>query len=197
MKNQAGGNRSRLALTRALPILIVTLLFGLLLAALAWRGIRRADDFSPQSQEFELFARNCEGSGLPAAAEFNRQSATHPVVIFRETAEGWTLDMAILPESEHPKGLAEVQLTACIGEPEVVTIPRCDVSAEDSAAPFITAPQLPISLVASRTGAIVHRDLLGLPATDCWPAANAVPGLPDNEAIWLAIEPFATGSSGR
>jgi hypothetical protein len=182
--------KRRIALRQALPILLVTILFGIVLAVLAWRGARNAGQLAAESQEFAQFSRVCEGAGLPAASTFDRQSPVHPTLIFRQTATGWELARSIIPPADFPSGLGEVQLVLCVGQPEVVTIPHCD---SDQTA---TGAQLPLHLRAADSAATVTRRVLGLevPADGCWPADQPVPGVPTDADIWSWVEPYVDSS---
>ncbi len=187
--NPLPGKR-QIALRQALPILLFTILFGIVLAVLAWRGARNAGQLSAESQEFARFARVCEGVGLPAASPFDRQSPVHPTLIFRRTSDGWELARSIIPPADFPAGLGEVQLVLCVGQPEVVSIPHCE---GDRAA---TGAQLALHLRAADSATTVNRGVLGLeaPAEGCWPAAQPTPEIPTDADIWSWVEPYVDSS---
>jgi len=169
---------------------LVTILFGVVLAILAYRGVRNAGHLDAESQEFSAFARVCEGVGLPAAATFDRQSPLHPTLVFRQATAGWELARSIIPPADFPSNLGEVQLVLCVGEPEVVTLPICD---SDQTA---TGGQLPLHLRAADSATTVNRRTLGLeaPAEGCWPADQPAPDVPGDDAIWEWVEPYVNSS---
>lgn len=171
------------ALARALPILLATLCFGVILAVLAWRAVSQVPDTDERGQNWPLLATVCEGRGVLTTTPYERGPGRHPALAFRREAAGWALAEELIPAGLAPTTLGEIQLVLCVEAAQAVALPLC--GAEDD--PPATAQQAEVRLLAASTAALIARSTLGAerPPAGCWPADQPLPNLDAAITEWL------------
>jgi len=161
-------NRRQLALREALPILLITLCAGLVLAVLAWRSIGSLRGVAEESMDLSSLAMVCEGEGLPIARPYPSGDPIRPAMVFQRSGDTWQEAADLIPAGATPVDATATELVLCVDPAETVSAPPC--TGPDTTTP-VSSQRAAMRMLAARTSVVVARETIG-PAGElptCWP----------------------------
>lgn len=182
----------RTAFLRAMPILLFTLLFGVLIILLVLRtagGVRRSQAVVAT---YGAVLPACDGEPIVGAPAYESPAGHHPVVLLRRAGVTWAPDPAGLPAAWMPEEPAAAELVLCLEAALPLTTPACD--GEQPAKVYAYASTA--RLVAAATGEEVARTALNsAPDPGCWQTEpEALPVSNEQIQVWLA--PYVDAEPG-
>jgi hypothetical protein len=183
----------RSAFVRAMPILLFTVLFGVLIIFLALRtagGMRRSEAVVAT---YAPILPACDGEAIVRAPVYESQAARrHPVVLLRRAGPTWAPDPAALPAAWMPEQPAAAELVLCLEAALPLTTPACDGEQPARVYGYASTARL----VAAATGeAVASTTLTSAPDPGCWQTElEALPVTNEQIQAWLA--PFVNVEAG-
>lgn len=175
----------RTALLRALPILLLTLLFSALIVFLALRtagSVRRSEDVVAA---YLPVIPACDGEPVASAPRYDPAHPTPSVAVLRRAGASWAPDPSVLPAAWQPEAPENAELVLCLEAALPLTAPSCaDEQEEARTYGYATRMRLVAGATAEEVAGAV---LNSAPYPGClW--AEAEPVALSNEQIreWLA-----------
>lgn len=157
---------SQKAFTRALPILLFTVIFGALIVFLALRTVSGVRQSQVVVASYEGVLPACDGQAVKGSPSYNAGAdGLHPIVALRRSGSGWAPDPGALPAAWTPDEPAAAELALCLEAALPLSAPACD----DDETLAVYGYTATARLVATATGETVSSTVLtSAPEPGCW-----------------------------
>lgn len=176
-----GVTKQQIALSRALPILIATLVFTTIIALLSLRVVGQLGDTDQLSGgegvNFSLLAPVCNAEGVANVSSYDvDEPGVKPIVVLRLTNGVWVADSSVIPSGWQATLVEETELVLCMVDVQEIVLPRCDDGAD-----VLVGYRSEVGLVVAGSGRVLAQDTFSPDTAQltCWDAdtptlANAI-----------------------
>lgn len=179
--------KQQIALARALPILIFTIIFATIIALLSLRVIRQTNE--SETINYSTLAPVCNGEAISHVLPYKEdESGIKPIIAFRLTNGGWVADTTAVPVSWQASSVEQTVLVLCMVDTQEFTLPLCDNVEQTQLIGYRTE----IGLVAAESGRVLNQLIIEptIPNGTCWDATNDQPSSTQQDQLQSWLQPY-------